>query len=92
MRPLVLLLASVALAALIGGCRALPEQGSAAEQLYAQRCGQCHSPYYPRSLTAAMWQIQVEVMQSKMEQAGIAPLTPDEEKAILNYLSRHSEQ
>jgi len=40
-----------------GACeRPLPEANSAAAQLYARRCGQCHHAYAPASLTAAMWE------------------------------------
>jgi len=76
------------------GCarKPLPEGGSAAEQLYTQRCGSCHRAYQPSTLTSAMWQMQVEAMQSKMQNAGIAPLSPEEKDAILAYLQRNASQ
>jgi mono/diheme cytochrome c family protein len=82
--------ASLALALL--GCepKALPEQGSTAEQLYAGRCGGCHRPYNPESLTAAMWHVQIEAMQVKMAQAGVAPLTEAERHTIIDYLERNA--
>jgi mono/diheme cytochrome c family protein len=89
-------LGSFALAAMLAlaGCarKPLPETGTAGEQLYAQRCGTCHRAYQPSTLTPAMWQIQVEAMQLKMQNAGIAPLTGDEQAAILNYLQRNASQ
>jgi hypothetical protein len=73
------------------GCdRALPEEGGPAARLYTARCGSCHQAYAPRSLTAAMWEIQVTTMQAKMAAAGQAPLTPEENRTILDYLRRNA--
>ena len=81
-----------AAALLLVGCNhALPEQGSPGAQLYAARCGgSCHRAYDPRSLTAAMWEMQVGAMQAKIAAAGRAPLTPAEQRAILDYLRRNA--
>jgi hypothetical protein len=68
----------------------LPEQGSYAEQLYVQRCGNCHRAYAPHSMTAAMWQQQVDVMQGKIAGAGQPALTSEQRVAILNYLQRNA--
>ncbi len=87
----------VAVAALlfvtIGGCQQpLPEKDSSAAQLYVRQCGQCHSPYNPRAMTAAMWEIQVPKMEEKMRQARLPALAPEQEKAILDYLARNAGQ
>ncbi len=76
----------------VAGCarKALPEAGSPAEHLYAIRCGQCHQAYNPRSMTAAMWAIQVNNMKTRIAQAGYPPLSADEEKTILDYLTRNA--
>ena len=75
-----------------GGCeRPLPEANSAAAQLYARRCGQCHHAYAPASLTTAMWRIQVEMMEAKMRQTRLPPLTDQERDTILSYLTRNAE-
>jgi Dihaem cytochrome c len=68
----------------------IPDEGSYAAQLYVKRCGQCHQPYSPGEMTAAMWAIQVDSMQQRMTQTGLAPLTPAERKTILDYLSSHA--
>jgi hypothetical protein len=86
---------SLAVAALLAGLNAcapkrLPERGSSAEQLYAGRCGGCHRPYLPSTMTSAMWDEQVEAMQLKMAQAGVAPLSAGERRAILDYLERNA--
>lgn len=73
------------------GCtHELPEANTYAARLYAERCGQCHTPYQPRSLTAAMWQAQVKMMQRRMRTAGIPPLSPSQKKIILSYLERNA--
>ncbi len=76
----------------LSGCRTapLPEQGSAAEHLYAQRCGSCHKPYAPSSMTAAMWATQVDAMQPRIAQAGLPPLSVGESRAITDYLERNA--
>jgi Dihaem cytochrome c len=82
-----------ALSCLIAGCqkpKPLPEQGSYSQQLYVERCGACHRPYNPGSMTAAMWDIQVEAMRAKMAQAGLPPLSPEQHHAILQYLERNA--
>ncbi|HLW70843.1 MAG TPA: hypothetical protein VKS22_09500 [Candidatus Binataceae bacterium] len=78
--------------ALFGCTRSLPEAGSAVEQLYVARCGGCHQAYDPRSLTASMWELQMLAMRSKIAEAGQAPPTPAEQRAILAYLQRNAGQ
>ena len=85
----------VAAAALLigsGGCarKPLPELGSSAEQLYAGRCGSCHRAYQPSTMTSAMWAEQVDAMQLKMAQAGVAQLSEPERCKILDYLQRNA--
>jgi mono/diheme cytochrome c family protein len=75
----------------LGGCaKPLPELGSASEQLYAAKCGSCHRAYNPHSLTAPMWQVQMEAMQVKIAAVGQQPLTPEEQGEILAYLKRNA--
>jgi hypothetical protein len=68
----------------------MPDVGSYAAQLYVKRCGQCHQPYNPSLMTAAMWAVQVDRMQERMKQIGISPLDAEERKTILDYLSSHA--
>ncbi len=84
--------AAVILLGLAVCSKPLPEQGTQAALLYASRCGQCHRAYSPRSLTAAMWQIQMQVMETKMQEQGVPPLTGWERDTILNYLARNAAQ
>jgi hypothetical protein len=77
----------------ISGCNRapLPEAGTAPEQLYTQRCGACHRAYQPSTLTPAMWQMQLDAMELKMNAAG-RPLTSTDKQTILAYLQRHASQ
>lgn len=88
----VLAAATAAAVVLLAACHArpLPEADSDAARTYLQRCGQCHRAYDPRAMTGAMWQTQVELMESKIRQAGIEPLTADQRHIILDYLTRNA--
>ena len=76
--------------ALAGCAKPLPELGSTSEQLYAAKCGSCHRAYNPHSLTAPMWQVEMEAMQVKIAAAGQGPLTPEQQNEILVYLKRNA--
>ncbi|HTW88361.1 MAG TPA: hypothetical protein VMD75_10185 [Candidatus Binataceae bacterium] len=82
---------AVAILGGIWGCHRapLPETGSYAERLYVERCGGCHAAYNPRSMTAAMWQVQVQAMEPRIAQTG-RPLSLDERRAIVDYLTRNA--
>lgn len=82
--------AALMLLAAAGCNRPLPEQNTAAAQLYANRCGQCHRAYDPGSMSAAMWQIQVQMMEDKMRQYRVPPLSNEERGTILSYLGRNA--
>ena len=81
-----------ALAIFLAAChpRPLPEADSDAARTYVERCGQCHRAYDPRAMTGAMWQTQVELMDTKIRQAGMEPLTADQRNIILDYLTRNA--
>jgi Dihaem cytochrome c len=89
-----LLAISTMLAIVFAGCtrKPLPNAYSPQAMLYVERCGQCHAPYYPGSMTADMWQVQVLAMEDKMRQAGLPPLSDEDRAAILDYLSRNAEK
>jgi Dihaem cytochrome c len=87
---ILMLAAALAAGAPACGPRPLPEQGTYAERIYANRCGGCHKPFQPGALTPAMWQLQVRLMQDRIAQAGLPPLTAHQRETILNYLTRHA--
>jgi Dihaem cytochrome c len=79
-------------AALLAACQngKIPPQDSYQAQLYVRKCGQCHQPYNPSLMTSAMWMMQMDSMQQRMEQAGLPPLSPEDRKTILGYLTSHA--
>lgn len=85
-------LASIGIGSAIVGCKpaSLPEAGSPGAQTYVNRCGQCHAPYNPHEMTASMWDTQVTMMEVKIHDAGMQPLSSDERETILEYLKRNS--
>lgn len=86
------LVALASAAAALSACRPLPQQGTVAEKLYANRCSTCHRPYNPHSMTAAMWAYQFPAMEARMQKAGLPPLTNNQRAMILSYLTRNAEQ
>ncbi len=90
-RFLASLLAGLAVCVAAGACsRPLPEAGSPQAKLYESRCGGCHRPFHPGTMTAAMWKYQVErAEKSRMVKAG-QHLTPEEYRQILDYLTRNA--
>ena len=82
--------AALAIAALAGCQNKMPEEDTYAGQLYVRRCGNCHQPYNPQAMTAAMWEIEVPKMELKIAQAGLPPLAPEQRQTILDYLRRNA--
>ena len=76
----------------LAGCKQQPlrEQDSYAGQLYLRQCGQCHSPYNPHSMTAAMWEIEVPKMEENLRKARLPALEPEQKQTILEYLARNA--
>ena len=81
------------LAALLWGCVALAHAHSAelaarGAELFAARCaGVCHQNPQAVRLSAKQWQVVLNTMQARITQAGLAPLTDEERRAILHYLT-----
>ena len=72
------------------GCNpSLPDPDSDGAQLFARRCAGCHRLYAPGSMTYPMWALTIKRMQGESVRRGIAPLTTEEEKVILEYLRMH---
>jgi hypothetical protein len=74
----------------IGCTPDVPEPETRAAQIYVNRCNGCHRVFAPGSMTAAMWDMQVERMQGEMVRRGLPPLTKEEREIVLSYLHRHS--
>lgn len=85
-------LIAIVVAGMLSACSGpLPEEGTTVATLYATRCGGCHRPFQPRSMTAAMWDLQLTRMEPVLISNGRPPLTAAEREQILAYLQRNSE-
>jgi len=67
----------------------LPEEGTAAQILYAERCGGCHAVFQPSMLTGRMWDTMVSRMEVTMRRRGV-PLAEADRTEILAYLQRNA--
>jgi len=79
-------------AALLSACQRgkIPDKDSYQAKLYVRKCGQCHQPYRPSLMTSAMWTVQMDAMEQRMQQAGLPPLAAEDRKTILDYLTSHA--
>jgi len=81
----------VLLAVVMGACGpALPEPESTGALVLRTRCAACHRLYAPGALTAEMWRVQVARMRPRFAERGMPWLTPGEEQALVDYLTRHA--
>ncbi|MDG2307277.1 MAG: hypothetical protein P8R42_22050 [Candidatus Binatia bacterium] len=75
----------------VAGCSSpLPDAESPEAKLYARECGTCHVAYPPHMLKPAMWEMQMGRMALLRAQRGLPPLAAHDEKAILDYLTKHA--
>ena len=63
------------------------EREAWAKSLFEGRCQMCHQLPEPGMLKPAQWKLLLNVMQQRMQQAGVPPLTEDETERLLEYLS-----
>ncbi len=68
----------------------IPDPGSGAAKLFADKCGVCHSLPHPKRHTANQWEHMVTVMDKERDHRGVKPLSDDERVMILEYLKKHS--
>jgi len=83
-------IAIVALVA-VGACSApLPEEGTAAAELYRSRCGTCHRAVNPNTMKVATWKMVLPRMEQRMASAGETPLGEDQHRVLETYIERNS--
>ena len=63
------------------------EREAWAKSLFEGRCQMCHQLPEPGMLKPAQWKLLLNVMQQRMQQAGVPPLTEDETERLLEYLN-----
>jgi hypothetical protein len=76
---------SIALAACSGMDR-LPDASSAEAQAFQTRCGTCHGLPHPHRHTYAQWEYVMTMMEMRIRERGMNPLSSDDRDAILRYL------
>ena len=75
----------------VGACSSpLPEEGTAAAELYRGRCGTCHRAVSPSTMKLATWKMVLPRMEQRMASAGETPLGEDERRVLETYLERNS--
>lgn len=57
---------------------------------FLARCGACHDVPDPGSKTAAQWRSTLARMTHNQRQAGLLPMSRQQEGAVLEYLRRHA--
>jgi hypothetical protein len=72
------------------GATPIPDAGSPAAQLYAKRCGPCHAVPHPARLAYPGWVQLLPVMERRMAESGMQPLSEAERNEILAYLKAHA--
>jgi Dihaem cytochrome c len=68
----------------------LPEDGTAAAELYRARCGSCHRAVNPASMKLAVWKMVLPRMEQRMKSATEPALSDDERRVLESYLERNS--
>jgi cytochrome c5 len=71
--------------------KASPDRSAEGKSLYEGRCAQmCHQLPEPGMLKLRQWKYMLVVMQQRMQQAGLPPLTEQETELILGYLAERA--
>jgi cytochrome c553 len=62
------------------------------EALFKARCNNCHQYPELNMLKLDQWRRLLDTKQKLMEKAGMQPLTPEEFKNLLEYISKYAKQ
>jgi len=74
----------------IGCTMELPEKGTEAARLYAEKCGICHRAYHPEIIPPRGWRGVIKRMEKKVKATGVRePLSEADKAVILGYLEKH---
>jgi len=86
---LVVMLAGCSTAGKPGGT-SLPDMDSAAAQTFVSRCSACHAVPHPGRHSYQGWLYLVPVMEQRMAERGMLPLTTEDREVILVYLQENA--
>ncbi len=85
--------AAIAATLLLSGCAGgptpIPDADSAAARLYAGKCGVCHALPHPKRHSAGEWPALIALMERRMSERGLDPLTPEQRRQLLSYLQHN---
>ena len=82
-------IAATLLSGCAGGPTPIPEADSAPARLYADKCGLCHALPHPKRHSAGEWPALITLMEQRMSERGLDPLTPEQRQQLLGYLQRN---
>ena len=68
----------------------VPDPESPGARVYAERCGSCHALPHPARLTYAGWLRLLPLMERRMAERQVPPLSGRERSVILAYLQEHA--
>ena len=92
MKKIEILVISALLAACADKPTPIPDATSSAGELYAAKCGSCHSIPHPKRHSLGQWEHMIGLMEKQMKQKGMTPLSEEERSALFDYLKRNSRE
>ncbi len=68
----------------------IPDADSRGAQAFAHRCGLCHAVPHPARHEYSGWRYLVPLMEQRMAERGVGPLSGEDRALILAYLKEHA--
>ena len=87
--PATMVVMTLWLAACAGMTR-VPEPESPQALVYQANCSACHGLPHPHRHTFAQWQHLLVLMEARIRERGMTPLSPDDRETILHYLKKNA--
>ncbi|MDH3979852.1 MAG: hypothetical protein OEU91_04985 [Gammaproteobacteria bacterium] len=69
---------------------AIPDAGSPGAQAFLNRCSICHAVPHPARHVYSGWLSLVPLMEQRMAERGVGPLSGEERSMILAYLKEYA--
>ena len=68
----------------------IPDPGSAGARAFSARCGSCHALPHPERLSYPGWLRLLPLMERRIAERGLPPLSAADRSEILAYLKAHA--